>query len=130
MPLYDYAILDSDGKPTGRTVELFQKMSEPAATVIDGEPVTRIPQAARVQRQWDTREGTSLALEIDPAHLPNWRRDVPSLEINSRGQAVYRNDAHQRRVYREMLAAKARYADEPPEPPPVPENRTPERPSA
>ncbi len=43
MPIYEYEVLDQDGRPKG-IYETMQKMSEPALTrhPITGEPVRRI----------------------------------------------------------------------------------------
>ncbi len=43
MPIYEYEVLDQDGRPKG-IYETMQKMSEPALTrhPVTGEPVRRI----------------------------------------------------------------------------------------
>jgi hypothetical protein len=66
-----------------------------------------------VGRQWGATEGASMAMpEItDPASQANWRRDVPSIEFNDRGQVRFRDDRHQRQVYREMEQARKRFEE-------------------
>lgn len=54
-------------------------------------------------REWRGSESVSMAFpEVRPEDRAEWKRDCPSIEFNNSGQIVYRNDAHQRQVYREM----------------------------
>jgi putative FmdB family regulatory protein len=59
-------------------------------------------------RAWDVREGTSVSLYFDPEKLPELTRDVPDLKLNSAGAVVYDNDAHQRKVKKQMRDALER----------------------
>ncbi len=108
MPIYVYRQVQ-DGKPIGEDIEVFQHMSEPHLTEINGAPVMRVVTQVKTKPYWAESQGTSLALQINPSDLGEWQRDVPDLKINSHGQAVYDNDQHQRKVYKQMLAARERY---------------------
>lgn len=56
-----------------------------------------------VGREWRGAESVSMSLpEVPPESRAQWKQDVPSVEFNERGQVVFRSDAHQRQVYREM----------------------------
>lgn len=68
-----------------------------------------------VGRDWRGMEAASMSLPeiVDPRHQAKWRADVPSIQFNQRGQVIFSNDAHQRRVYGEMAAARKRYEEAP-----------------
>lgn len=55
---------------------------------------------------WDETSGTSLAMRFDPNG--RIREQVPSIELDKRGNVRFRNDQHQKQVYREMQEAADR----------------------
>ena len=115
MPLYDYAILDQAGNRTGEFVrDVFQHIRDDAHTTIDGKPVERVPVRTAIQRTWHGRETESMALHFDPREIASIKADCPDMEINEKGFATFRNDAHQKKVYRQLAAAKERYTADAP----------------
>ena len=65
-----------------------------------------------IEKEWHGREATSLAFQFDPRGIAELKAEVPSAELNDRGQMVYRDNNHQRRVGREMNAALKRIHEE------------------
>lgn len=64
------------------------------------------------ERRWRGPESTSLEFPlVPPQNLAGWKKDIPSLETNSRGEVVFHSDKHQRQVYREMAASRRRRAE-------------------
>lgn len=115
MPLYDYAILDTQGNRTGEYVrDVFQHIRDDALTEIDGRPVERAVVRTSIQRTWHGKETRSMALHFDPREMASIKADCPSMELDGEGFATFRNDAHQKRVYRELAAAKSRYQNDAP----------------
>jgi hypothetical protein len=115
MPLYDYAILDKQGNRTGEYVrDVFQHIKEDAHTEIDGKPVERTVVRTSIQRTWHGRETESMALHFDPREIASIKADCPDIELNEKGFATFRNDAHQKKVYRQLEAAKERYQSDRP----------------
>jgi len=115
MPLYDYAILDTQGNRTGEYVrDVFQHIRDDALTEIDGRPVERAVVRTSIQRTWHGKETRSMALHFDPREMASIKADCPSMELDGEGFATFRNDAHLKRVYRELAAAKSRYQNDAP----------------
>ena len=56
-------------------------------------------------REWRGMESTSFSM---PRFGDGIKADCPSAITNARGQMVFKSDAHQRQVYREMAAATKR----------------------
>lgn len=81
-----------------------------ADAVVDRTELTAGTASGRqyVGREWRGKEGESISLpEVAPEHRAGWKQDVPSIEFNDRGRVVFRNDQHQRQVYREMAQVRA-----------------------
>lgn len=57
MPTYIYEYLDKDGKGTGESFELVQKMSDDALETHDGRAVHRVPQAPIIAGKWSDLKG-------------------------------------------------------------------------
>ncbi len=77
-------------------------------TALEGQFGIFIGGDLKPQGAWRGSKGTSLAMpEVAPEHQAAWKADVPSIEFNQRGQVVYRNEQHQRQVYREMNRVRA-----------------------
>ena len=115
MPLYDYAILDAKGAPTGEYTEEFQRITdEPLTRLEDGRPCTRvIRRAPAIQRQWHGQEQTSMALRFAPGSEAELAAEgVDQIKLDANGFAVFENDAHQKRVYRQIDQAKKRHEEE------------------
>lgn len=115
MPMYDYAILDAKGAPTGEYTEEFQRISDdPLTRLEDGRPCARvIRQAPAIQRQWHGQEQSSMALRFAPGSEAELAAEgVTDIKLNKDGFAVFENDAHQKRVYRQIETAKKRHEEE------------------
>lgn len=84
------------------------------ATIDRGDMKAGIPQGRQyVGREWRGQEGVCVEMpRIAKEDLPAWRQDVPSIQTNERGNVVFRSDQHQRQVYRELAATKARAGKE------------------
>jgi putative FmdB family regulatory protein len=67
----------------------------------NGAPATNI-------REWHGLEQLDLGMKFDPSALGRLKRDVPDLELDERGFVKFRDNQHQRRVYRQMNAAVQR----------------------
>lgn len=115
MPFYDYDILDGAGNPTGEVVaDIFQHIKDAPLTQIDGRAVRRAVVRTAIQRTWHGQETKSLQLNFDPRQMASIKADVPDMDLAPDGFATFRNDAHQRKVFKQLAAAKERYqADRP-----------------
>jgi hypothetical protein len=65
-----------------------------------------------VPHEWVGDEARSLKLSFDPAGYAELKKEAPSIEIGRSGDVYYRNDRHQKRVFREIAATQRRYAEE------------------
>lgn len=68
--------------------------------------------AAKPSAAWGPKNGRSLSFAFDPKQPEKWKKDMPSAEVDSTGAMVFRSDSHQRRVFKEMQAAKHRIEHE------------------
>ena len=61
MPIYEYEYLDKDGKGTGKTVELVQRMADDAYDKHpeSGEPIKRVITAPRIAGKWSDMKAKS-----------------------------------------------------------------------
>jgi len=106
MPMYDFKC------ECGHTHEAFKKMNDPAPECPKCGGVCHVvPARFSAEREWHGRESVSMALRFDKAHEAEVAADVPSIKLNDDGFAVFTSDSHQRRVYRELEAAKNRYVE-------------------
>jgi len=65
------------------------------------------------ERDWQGKDSLSLMFQFDPKHVGELKRHMPSAEVCPRtGRFVFKNNKHQKRVYREMSAAAQRLRDE------------------
>lgn len=107
MPMYDFKC------DCGFTHEAFKKMNDPAPECPKcGGPCHVVPSQFSTEREWHGQESTSMALRFDKAHEAEVARDIPSIQLNDDGFAVFKNNAHQRKVYKELEAAKNRYTEQ------------------
>lgn len=61
---------------------------------------------------WEGQEAKSMALAFDPAGIAELKKECPSIELGRDGHVRFRSDSHQRRVYREIQAARERAENE------------------
>lgn len=111
MPIYAFKC------GCGHTFEDFKKMSEapPDCPVCHGM-CHIVPGKFTTRREWHGEEAVSQMLQFAPGSEAEVAKDIPSIKLNCRGQVVFTDDAHQRRVYREMAEAKRRHEEQMPQP--------------
>lgn len=110
MPMYAFKC------GCGHIFEDFKKMADPApeCPICHGACVV-VPAKFTTRREWHGEEAVSMSLQFAPGSEAEVAKDVPSIKLNGRGQAVFTDDAHQRRVYREIADAKRRIDEQMPQ---------------
>lgn len=117
MPLYDY---QCGSKACGKRTEHYAHYNDKSTRPCEcGGAAHRLPaflsdpgRAPRPERMWSEKEGRSFGLTFDPSGIRELKQEVPSIELDADGNAVFRSERHQRQVYREIQRTKDRYAEE------------------
>ena len=61
-----------------------------------------------VGRAWRGKESVCLEMPLIPKeNLAAWKRDIPDIQTNDRGQVVFNSDAHQRKVWKQYRALES-----------------------
>lgn len=124
MPCYVVVCENTACPEHGKRVERFARAEDRCRLVCPGckrQVATHPDQfsGVAVQRTWargrDGIERKSKAMVFQEAGIPEIKRDCPSMDFEVRdGEAtpIFHNDAHHRKVMKELSGAKKRYEDE------------------
>lgn len=109
MPIYAYKCqnpacsheFDEFARVADRHSTRCQKCGAHRCTIVPSAP-------ARPRPDWQGSDAISQELRFDPKHIDRLRRDVPDAELSPSGRMIFKNDAHQKRVYKQMAGAVKR----------------------
>lgn len=71
-----------------------------------------VAEAAKPERTWGAKEGTSMSLRFDPKGIDELKREIPDIELDERGYVRFRNDRHQRSVLKQIEKLRKQYTEE------------------